>query len=61
MQLTELDIAGNKIGDQLAVVLCDALRNNSKLKSLNWDRNGISVGGWQALLNILTQSVCIAQ
>jgi Ran GTPase-activating protein (RanGAP) involved in mRNA processing and transport len=51
--VTELDISGNRIGDQLAVSLADALRTNTKLKSLSWDRNGISTGGWQALANAL--------
>jgi len=54
--LTELDICGNKLGDQLAISLCDALRQNRKLKSLKWDRNGINMGGWQALSNVLSQN-----
>jgi len=52
-RLQELDISGNKIGDILASTLCDALRDNSHLKYLFWDRNLISIGGWQALLNIV--------
>jgi len=51
--LTELDIAGNKIGDQHAVDLCNALRSNTRLVSLLWDQNNIGIGGWQAMVNLL--------
>ena len=37
----------------MVLTLCDALRQNTKLRSLAWDKNGISTGGWQALLNVL--------
>jgi len=52
-RLQELDISGNKLGDILASTLCDALRDNTHLKYLFWDKNMISIGGWQALLNII--------
>lgn len=53
--LEELNISGNKIGDQLALTLVDSLRENTNLRSLVWDRNGINIGGWQGLLNALPQ------
>eukprot|EP00027_Filamoeba_sp_ATCC50430_P005257 CAMPEP_0168554154 /NCGR_PEP_ID=MMETSP0413-20121227/7628_1 /TAXON_ID=136452 /ORGANISM="Filamoeba nolandi, Strain NC-AS-23-1" /LENGTH=804 /DNA_ID=CAMNT_0008584875 /DNA_START=114 /DNA_END=2528 /DNA_ORIENTATION=- len=51
--LIELDISGNKLGDQLAISISDALRQNNRLKSLSWDNNNISIGGWLALANAL--------
>jgi len=51
-KLVELNITGNKIGDQMAVMLCDQLRSNFNLRSLLWDINGISIGGWRAFLNL---------
>jgi len=54
--LEEIDISGNKIGDSLAVLLCDSLKANSRLKFMSWDKNNISIGGWQALLNTLAQN-----
>jgi len=54
--LTELDITGNKIGDQMGVSLSDCLRKNNHLKSLSWDQNNVSIGGWQAMVNCLSQN-----
>jgi Ran GTPase-activating protein (RanGAP) involved in mRNA processing and transport len=54
--LTELDISGNKIGDQAAIQLCEALRLNKGLTYLAWDGNGINMGGMQALRSCLANS-----
>jgi len=59
--LEELVIDGNKIGDNLAVTLCDSLRGNNHLKFISWDKNNVNTGGWQALLNIMPQNSCIKE
>eukprot|EP01119_Soliformovum_irregulare_P013432 TRINITY_DN3569_c0_g1_i1.p1 TRINITY_DN3569_c0_g1~~TRINITY_DN3569_c0_g1_i1.p1 ORF type:complete len:717 (-),score=214.30 TRINITY_DN3569_c0_g1_i1:154-2304(-) len=51
--LNELDITGNKMGDTVAVSLCDNLEKNTNLKCLYWDRNNVTISGWQALKNLL--------
>jgi len=55
-KLVELDVSGNKIGDQLAGFLSDSLRNNKHLKALYWDKNNISTGGWQSLVNVMNNN-----
>eukprot|EP01087_Luapelamoeba_hula_P000291 TRINITY_DN10200_c0_g1_i1.p1 TRINITY_DN10200_c0_g1~~TRINITY_DN10200_c0_g1_i1.p1 ORF type:complete len:936 (+),score=135.81 TRINITY_DN10200_c0_g1_i1:260-3067(+) len=51
--LTELDISGNRCGDRAAVAISDALRKNTRLTFLNWDNNGIAMGGYQAFRSCL--------
>jgi len=51
--LVEIDVTGNKFGDELAEVFADELRKNTHLKSVRWDRNFITATGWQSLLNTL--------
>lgn len=58
-KLVELDVSGNKMGDQLAGFLSDCLRNNRHLKALYWDKNNISTGGWQSLVNIMNNNVTL--
>lgn len=57
--MAELDVRGNKIGDQAAASAFDGLRKNTNLKSLLWDRNDISLSGWQSLVNILAENKTI--
>lgn len=42
----ELDICGNHMGDEGARILAKALQINSKLRTLNWDKNGTSYRGF---------------
>jgi hypothetical protein len=35
------------MGDSAAVTLSDALRTNTSLKYLIWDRNNVDLGGYQ--------------
>jgi len=44
------------MGDQVAVILCDALRTSTRLRSLTWDKNNIGIGGWQGLVNLLASN-----
>jgi len=55
-RITELDISGNKIGDQMAVMLCDQLKTNGALQSVSWDNNMISIAGWRAFLTLITSN-----
>eukprot|EP01125_Pyxidicula_operculata_P001440 TRINITY_DN1132_c1_g1_i3.p1 TRINITY_DN1132_c1_g1~~TRINITY_DN1132_c1_g1_i3.p1 ORF type:complete len:1005 (-),score=348.28 TRINITY_DN1132_c1_g1_i3:2705-5719(-) len=47
--LVELDISFNNIGDKQLFWLGTALRKNSHLQSLSYDRNKFTLGGWQTL------------
>lgn len=38
---------------------CNSLQKNTNLKSIRWDRNGIGVGGWQSLYNLLSTNKTI--
>lgn len=58
-KLVEIDVSGNKMGDQLAGLLSDSLRNNKHLKALYWDKNNISMGGWQSLVNIMNNNTTL--
>ncbi len=49
MQLKEIDIRNNFIGDHAAVALANALAQNRALKMLKWDDNSISLEGWKAV------------
>jgi Ran GTPase-activating protein (RanGAP) involved in mRNA processing and transport len=51
-KLVELDISGNKFGDQIAVLLCDQLRSNTHLRSISFDNNLVAIGGWRAFLTL---------
>lgn len=44
--LTELDISGNQIGDEGARILAKALQINTKLRTLDWDKNGTTYRGF---------------
>jgi len=59
-KLMELDVSGNKMGDALATILSDSLRQNRHLKALWWDRNGITISGWQSLLNVMTNNTTLS-
>lgn len=48
--LEELDLEGNKIGDEAFLALTQILRANKNLKVLNIDDNDISINGFMALL-----------
>lgn len=47
--LLQLDVSGNRIGDQIALALADLLRCNTTLLELNLDRNNVTLTGYQAL------------
>jgi Ran GTPase-activating protein (RanGAP) involved in mRNA processing and transport len=44
--LQTLDITGNQMGDVGARLLAKALQINTRLKTINLDRNGISIQGY---------------
>jgi hypothetical protein len=44
-----LDISENGIGDSSAIELAEALKKNSSLHHLRWDKNDITLKGWEAL------------
>jgi len=51
--LTSLDISGYRIGDAGAVSLAKALSVNTSLTQLAYDRNEITVTGWQCIAHVL--------
>ncbi|CAG12818.1 unnamed protein product, partial [Tetraodon nigroviridis] len=59
--LTHVDISGNHAGDTGARILARALRSNTRLKSLSWDRNNITVKGYQDLANALERNFTLQQ
>lgn len=50
--LEEFDISNNKIGDSGAVALSEMLRDNTSLKVLKCDNNGITLTGWLSFLSL---------
>lgn len=53
MQLVELDISGNNMGDKTATLLSEALSKNTSLTSLKWDDNSVNLGGWQTFVSVM--------
>uniref|UniRef100_A0A8D2ZS17 Capping protein regulator and myosin 1 linker 2 n=1 Tax=Scophthalmus maximus TaxID=52904 RepID=A0A8D2ZS17_SCOMX len=51
--LAEMDISGNNIGDTGAKMLAKALMNNTKLRTLTWDRNNVTARGFQDVADAL--------
>jgi len=54
--LTYLNISGYRIGDAGAVTLAKALSANTTLTQLAYDRNEITVTGWQCLAHVLERN-----
>lgn len=54
--LTEIDISGNQIGDFGARMLSKALQINSKLRCILWDKNLISVQGFEDIAQALQKN-----
>lgn len=57
--LTKLDISGNGMGDMGAKMLAKALQINSKLRTILWDRNGVSAQGLQDVAAALEKNYTI--
>uniref|UniRef100_A0A3P8WUI1 CARMIL C-terminal domain-containing protein n=1 Tax=Cynoglossus semilaevis TaxID=244447 RepID=A0A3P8WUI1_CYNSE len=57
--LTRLDISGNQMGDMGAKMLAKALQINTKLRTLVWDRNGVSPQGLQDVAAALEKNFTI--
>ncbi|XP_028254971.1 F-actin-uncapping protein LRRC16A [Parambassis ranga] len=57
--LTKLDISGNSMGDMGAKMLAKALQINTKLRTLVWDRNGVSPQGLQDIAAALEKNYTI--
>ncbi|CAC5357558.1 LRRC16 [Mytilus coruscus] len=51
--LTELDISGNQMGDFGARMLSKALQINNKLKTIIWDKNGVTSQGFEDVADAL--------
>uniref|UniRef100_A0A673HBQ8 F-actin-uncapping protein RLTPR-like n=1 Tax=Sinocyclocheilus rhinocerous TaxID=307959 RepID=A0A673HBQ8_9TELE len=51
--LSKIDISGNCIGDTGAKMLAKALMINTKLKTLVWDRNSVTAGGFMDVANAM--------
>ncbi|XP_051948611.1 F-actin-uncapping protein LRRC16A-like [Xyrauchen texanus] len=57
--LTHLDISGNNMGDFGAKMLAKALQINTKLRTVIWDRNCVSVQGLQDVAAALEKNYTI--
>ncbi|XP_026879684.2 F-actin-uncapping protein LRRC16A [Electrophorus electricus] len=57
--LTHLDISGNSMGDMGAKMLAKALQINTKLRTVIWDRNNVSVQGLQDVAAALEKNYTI--
>ncbi|XP_076862330.1 F-actin-uncapping protein LRRC16A [Brachyhypopomus gauderio] len=57
--LTHLDISGNSMGDMGAKMLAKALQINTKLRTVLWDRNNVSVQGLQDVASALEKNYTI--
>ncbi|VDH91126.1 leucine-rich repeat-containing protein 16 [Mytilus galloprovincialis] len=54
--LTELDISGNQFGDFGARMLSKALQINNKLKTIIWDKNGVTSQGFEDVADALEKN-----
>ncbi|XP_052059897.1 F-actin-uncapping protein LRRC16A-like isoform X6 [Mytilus californianus] len=54
--LTELDISGNQMGDFGARMLSKALQINNKLKTIIWDKNGVTSQGFEDVADALEKN-----
>ncbi|XP_034542518.1 capping protein, Arp2/3 and myosin-I linker protein 2 [Notolabrus celidotus] len=59
--LAEVDISGNGIGDTGAKMLAKALMNNTRLRSLAWDRNNVTARGFQDVADSLERNFTLQQ
>ncbi|XP_058501484.1 capping protein, Arp2/3 and myosin-I linker protein 2 [Solea solea] len=59
--LAELDISGNHIGDTGAKMVAKALINNTRLRTLTWDRNNITAKGYQDVAEALERNFTLQQ
>uniref|UniRef100_A0A665UXG4 Capping protein regulator and myosin 1 linker 2 n=1 Tax=Echeneis naucrates TaxID=173247 RepID=A0A665UXG4_ECHNA len=59
--LVELDISGNNMGDIGAKMLAKALMNNSRLRTLTWDRNNVTAKGFQDVADALERNFTLQQ
>ncbi|XP_069575702.1 capping protein, Arp2/3 and myosin-I linker protein 2 [Brachyistius frenatus] len=59
--LAELDISGNNIGDTGAKMLAKALMNNTRLRTLTWDRNNVTARGLQDVADALERNFTLQQ
>ncbi|XP_034016732.1 F-actin-uncapping protein LRRC16A isoform X2 [Thalassophryne amazonica] len=57
--LTKLDISGNAMGDMGAKMLAKALQINTKLRTIIWDRNGVTAQGLQDVAAALEKNYTI--
>uniref|UniRef100_A0AAV2K208 CARMIL C-terminal domain-containing protein n=1 Tax=Knipowitschia caucasica TaxID=637954 RepID=A0AAV2K208_KNICA len=57
--VVKLDISGNSMGDIGAKMLAKALQINTKLRTLVWDRNGVSAQGLQDVASALEKNFTI--
>uniref|UniRef100_A0A671M090 F-actin-uncapping protein RLTPR-like n=1 Tax=Sinocyclocheilus anshuiensis TaxID=1608454 RepID=A0A671M090_9TELE len=57
--LSKIDISGNCIGDTGAKMLAKALMINTKLKTLVWDRNSVTAGGFMDVANAMEKNVTL--
>ncbi|XP_027128545.1 capping protein, Arp2/3 and myosin-I linker protein 2 isoform X2 [Larimichthys crocea] len=59
--LAEVDISGNNIGDTGAKMLAKALMNNTRLRTLTWDRNCVTARGFQDVADALERNFTLQQ
>jgi Ran GTPase-activating protein (RanGAP) involved in mRNA processing and transport len=59
--LEELDLYGNKIGDEAATSLAEALQQNDSLRALNLQNTHINRAGGEALLEMLEDNCTLTQ
>uniref|UniRef100_A0A671NVH5 Capping protein regulator and myosin 1 linker 2 n=1 Tax=Sinocyclocheilus anshuiensis TaxID=1608454 RepID=A0A671NVH5_9TELE len=57
--LSKIDISGNSIGDTGAKMLAKALMINTKLKTLVWDRNNVTAGGFMDVANAMEKNLTL--
>uniref|UniRef100_A0A6Q2ZBA7 CARMIL pleckstrin homology domain-containing protein n=1 Tax=Esox lucius TaxID=8010 RepID=A0A6Q2ZBA7_ESOLU len=57
--LTRLDISGNAMGDMGAKMLAKALQINTKLRTVLWDKNNVSLQGLQDVATALEKYVAV--
>ena len=58
IELQELNLSGNDIGDEGTLLLANALSSNSKLRTLDLDSNGVTARGCQGLAALLENPNC---
>lgn len=54
-----LDVSGNLMGDDAFIILVDALRQNTSMRSLYWDENRTTPASWSALVRTLKENTTL--